>query len=301
MQNVESVSALRVTFMVERKTMRPVTLKRIVEICSLASQNDRLNVEIVSRKLGVSHSRAKEILLEVEKMGLLSKIEDFWLMNDKTSEFLEYFEKEEWSKMHQHFLNNYLFYREFIRILEYHISDEEGLSVDEVYKESLKYGFHLNRTAIEVLADWCERLGVIQRNLYTGKLYLIKQEVENLNDFYRVLIKSYRKLSVSRWRREVFVEIPIIREQVCERLKISRKIFDQTLKTIYLKNVGKIEFSGAPIVTHAKRSPLSEKMMTPDAKKAILSPRFKLKREREGLLIGRKSYYYIAIHLQNLQ
>jgi len=277
--------------------MRPVTLKRIVEICSLASQNDRLNVEAVSKKLDVSRSRAKEILLEVEKMKLLSKNEDFWVWNDKTSEFLEYFEREDWSGMHQYFLDNYQFYREFIQILNSHISDEEGLSLDEVYKESVRRGLHLNRTAVEVLADWCERLGIIQRNLYTGKLYLIKQEADNLKDFFEALVYSYRKLSVFKRRRGIFVEIPLIREQVCEYLKIARKTFDKTLKTIYLNNVGKIEFSGAPIVTHAKHSPLSEKTMKTSTKNAILSPKFKLKKEREGLLIGRKSYYYLAIHL----
>ena len=297
MQNIESVSALQVSYMTERKTMRPVTLKRIVEICSLALQNDRLNVEGVSKKLNVSRSRAKEILLEVEKMKLLSKNEDFWIWNNKTSEFLKYFEREDWIGMHQYFLDNYQFYREFIQILSSHISDEEGLSLDEVCKESVRRGFHLNRTAVEVLADWCERLEIIQRNLYTGKLYLIKQEADNLKDFFEVLIYLYRKLSVSKHKREIFVEIPLIREYVCERLKIARKSFDKTLKTIYLNNVGKIEFSGAPIITHAKRSPLSKKTMTTSTKNTIISPKFKLKKEREGLLIGKKSYYYLAIHL----
>jgi len=283
--------------MVKRKTMRPLTLRRVIEICSLASQNEKVNVEFVLNELKVTYSRAKEILLEVERMGLLNRVNDFWTINDKTIEFLEYFEKEDWNKIHQYFSKNYQFYRMFIQILKRHIHDENGLSIDEIYRESQRYKIHLNRATIEVLADWCERLGVIQRNLYTGNLYLIRQEVENLNKFFSVLVESYRKLSGSKWRREIFIEIPMIREQVCERLKISRITFDCALKAIYSKNIGKIEFSGAPIITHAKRSPLSEKRMISDIKQAILSPKFELKKEREGISIGRKSYYYIAIHL----
>jgi hypothetical protein len=285
--------------MVERKTIRPITLRRVVEICSLASQNGDLNVTIVSGKLDIGFSRAKEVLLEVEKMGLLVHSRGLWTASENTNKFLECFEREQWNEIHQFFLSNYQFYNEFIQVLQDHIMDEQGLSVDEIKEASVKRKLHLNRTAVEVLAGWCERLGVIQRNLYTGKLYLIKEWAGNVDDFLTTLVKFYRKLSFSPLRKEVFVEVPLIREEVCERLKISRKIFDRLLKEVYLRNVGKIELSGAPIVTFAKRSPLSEKMMVPNRKKAIISPKFELRKEREGISIGQKFYYYIAIHNLN--
>ena len=282
--------------MVERKTMRPVTLKRVIEICSLATRDKGLTVETVSKRLNSSLSRAKEMLLEVEKMGLLSRSEDYWRPNEKTTEFIEFFEREEWNKIHQRFLENYQYYKEFIQVLQRHINDWQGLSVDDIVKESAENGLHLNKTAAEVLADWCERLGVIQRNLYTAKIYLIKEEIENLENFLKVSVKIYRKLAFSQWRKEVYVEIPLLRENVCEELKISRDNFDDLLKKAYLKNVGKIEFSGAPITTFAKKSPLSEKKLTLIGKEAIMSARSTIKKEREGLIIGKKSYYYLAIH-----
>jgi len=282
--------------MVERKTMRPITLRRVIEICSLATQDEGLTVETVSKKLNSSMSRAKEMLLEVEKMGLLSNSGDLWTANERTAEFIECFEKEEWSKIHQYFLENYQFYKEFIQILKDHIDNSQGLGKDDIVRESRESGLHLNETAVEVLADWCERLNVIQRNLYTAKIYLLKEEVENLESFLKTLVKIYRKLASSIWHKEVYVEIPLIRENVCEELKIPRKTFDNLLKEAYLKNVGKIEFSGAPITTLAKKSPLSEKKITPIGKEAIMSASSTLKKEREGLTINKKSYYYLAIH-----
>ncbi|MEM2739138.1 MAG: hypothetical protein QXK93_09165 [Candidatus Bathyarchaeia archaeon] len=282
--------------MVERKTMRPITLRRIIEICSLSTKDKGLTVETVSKRLNSNTSRAKEMLLEVEKMGLLNHSGNQWTKNERTSKFIEYFEREEWNKIHQYFLENYQFYKEFIQILQGHMNRSQGLSLDDIVKESADHGLHLNKTAVEVLVDWCERLGVIQRNLYTAKVYLLRENTENLECFIKTLVKIYRKHAFSLWRKEVYVEIPLIRESVCEELKISRKTFDDLLKEAYLKNVGKIEFSGAPITTLAKKSPLSEKKITPVGKEAIMSASSTLKREREGLTINKKSYYYLAIH-----
>jgi hypothetical protein len=282
--------------MVERKTMRPITLRRVIEICSLAKQNRDLTVKIVSNKLNCGESRAKEMLLEVEKMGLLNHSDNFWTSNNRTTEFLDYFEKEEWPKIHQYFLENYQFYKEFIQSLQGHIAEQQGLSIDDIVKESTEHKLHLNKTAVEVLTDWCERLGVIQRNLYSAKIYLIKEETEKLENFIKTLVKIYRKLAFSQWHKEVYVEIPLIRENVCEELKMPRKTFDDLLKEAYLKNVGKIELSGAPITTFAKKSPLSEKKITPIGKDVIMSAKTTLLREREGLTINKKSYYYLAIH-----
>lgn len=281
--------------MVERKTIRPVTLRRVIEVCSLATNIKRVSLANVSQKLTVSNSRAKEIALEVTKMGLLKKLDDVYVASENTAKFLEYFKNEQWSKIHQYFLVNYSFYQDFIRILDAHINDDQGLSISEIREESAKRNLSLNQTAVEVLTDWCERLGVIQRHLYAKRFYLVKNEVE-FNNFKHTLIRCYRKLSNSRWQKGTFVEIPIIREDLCERLKISRRVFDEKLRSAYLENIGKIELSGAPITTLAKKSPLSEKKMRRERKNVILSPKFELRRERKGIMIGRKLYYYLAIY-----
>jgi len=73
---------------------------------------------------------------------------------------------------------------------------------------------------------------------------------------------------------------------LCEQLKISRRVFDEKLRSTYLGNIGKIELSGAPITTLVKKSPLSEKKMRGERKNVILSPKFELRRERKGIMMG---------------
>jgi len=282
--------------MVQRKTIRPVTLRRVIEVCSLVTKSNAINFEIVSKRLNTSVSRAKEILKEVEKMRLLTHSDKAYVLNSKTTDFLSYFENEQWDRIHEYFLKNYSFYQNFIRLLTDHINDNKGLSVEEIKDESQNRQLSLNQTAVEVLSDWCDRLGVIQRHLYSKRLYLIKTEETNRETFKDALARCYRVLSLSYGRRGVFVKIPEIREDMCEQLKITRKVFDELLRRIYLENIGRIELSGAPIITLAKKSPLSEKKIKLEEKQAILSPKFELTRERKGLLVGHKAYYYVAIH-----
>ena len=282
--------------MVQRKTIRPVTLRRVIETCSLATTSKVLDIETTCRKLSISVSRAKEVLKEVEKMGLLTHFDEIYVPSSKTTDFLNYFENEQWHKIHEYFLKNYSFYQDFIRLLADHINDNKGLSTDEIKEESKKHQLSLNQTAVEVLSDWCDRLGVIQRHLYTRRLYLIKHGETNFKSFKNALKKCYRELSFSHGRKGVFIEIPKIREDMCEQLKITRKVFDEMLRQTYLENIGRIELSGAPIITLAKKSPLSEKKIKFEGKQNILSPKFELARDREGLLVGQKAYYYLAIH-----
>jgi Mn-dependent DtxR family transcriptional regulator len=281
--------------MVQRKTIRPVTLRRVIEICSLAAKLKVINVKTASEQLNISVARAKEVLQEIERMGLLIQSGEAYAPNNKTTKLLSYFENQHWNGIHEYFLRNYLFYKNFIRLLEDHVSDSEGLSIDEIKEESKNRQLQLNQTAIEVLSDWCDRLEVIQRHLYSNRLYLIKNETDPEN-FRSALVKCYEKLSSFYGRKGVFVEIPKIREDICEQLKINRKLFDEMLRQTYLRNIGIIELSGAPIITLAKKSPLSEKKMRLIGKQVILSPKFEITRERNGLVVGRRAYYYLAIH-----
>jgi len=282
--------------MVQRTTIRPVTLRRVIEVCSLATKLKTINVETISKRLNTSVSRAKEILKEVEKMRLLTYSDKTYVLNSKTTDFLSYFENEQWRRIHEYFLKNYSFYRDFIRLLAGHINEDKGLLIDEIKEESQDRKLSLNQTAVEVMSDWCDRLGVIQRHLYSKRLYLVKDEGTDAKIFKSVLVQCYRTISLSYGRKGVFVKIPKIREDMCEQLKITRKVFDELLRQTYLENIGRIELSGAPIITLAKKSPLSVKKIRFEGKQTILSPKFELTREREGLLVGQKAYYYLAIH-----
>jgi hypothetical protein len=283
--------------MTPRNTIRPVTLKRVIETSSIATKTKNINTTTISKELSVSSERAKEIILELELMGLLTNKERNYLPNNNTEKFLEYFENEHWNKIHEYFDSNYRFYHDYIKILQSNISGK-GLTLIEIKDNSIKEKLSLNQTAVEVLSDWCERLGIIQRHLFTRRIYLSKSCATNENSkiFKEVLLKYYREFSISNQRRGIFMEIPTLREDICEKLNISRKSFDEMLRNLFFENIGKIELSGAPITTLAKKSPLSEKKMVIQGKDAILSPKFEAAKEREGLIVSQKAYYYMAIH-----
>jgi hypothetical protein len=278
-----------------RKTIRPVTLRRVIEACIFASRSEAIDASNVSKEIGVSESRAEEIILELERMRLVSHLGSTYVQNARTAEFLEYFRNDQWRKIHEYFLKNYQFYGDFFSILKSHAADLKGLTADEIMDEGKTRQLRLNQTAVDVLSDWSDRLGAIQRHLYTRRIYPIEDKVET-EIFRNALVKLYQELSKTQGRKGIFVEIPIMREDLCERLKIARKTFDEMLHNTYLENVGRMELSGAPIITRAKKSPLSEKKIKRDGKIAVLAPKNELQREREGLLVGRKIYYYMAVY-----
>ena len=282
--------------MPERKTIRPITLRRVIEVCSLAVKSKALDTEAVSKRLNLSISRAKEILREVERMKLLTYLDDTYVPNSNTPDFLDDLENKQWNRVHEYFKENYSFYNTFIRLLTDHLNRNEGLSMDALKEESKIRQLSLNETAIEVLTDWCDRLGVVQRHLYSKRVYLVKSEGTDSVTFKDGLRRCYRELTRSYSKKGVFVKIPIIREDTCEQLKITRKVFDTMLRQTFLENIGIIELSGAPIITLAKKSPLSVREIKLEDKQTLLSPKFELAREREGLLVGRKAYYYLAVH-----
>ena len=161
-----------------------------------------------------------------------------------------------------------------------------------IYDSELNF----NRTAIDVLCDWSERLGIIQRNLYTGQYYLANEN-PNIDDFATSLQTIYEEFNVKPRPgiRQEYVEVARVREFLCEKLKTKREIFDLLFGQVFKRSCGKIELSGAPITSMAKSSPTTLKKMERGMKDSILSPRFICLSEARGIEINGKEYQYIAI------
>jgi len=278
--------------------MRPITLRRVIDLCNLALSEKEITSQLVVDALKTTLSRAQELLLEIERMGLITRKDRKFVVNDNTLKLIEAFEEENWQSFHDYFLSNFSFYQRFVQLLKGHVEDEQGLLIREAVQEAGAKGLTLNRTTIEVLSNWCERLGVIQRHLYSKRFYILKDEKPTIDLFKRVLQQCYSSLNIRSGvdLRLVYVEIPRLREVVCERLKTSRELFDELFKKVYLESIGKIELSGAPTVTAAKKSPLTIRTIKASKKEDVLAPHFDLTKEREGIKIGVKSYYYVAIH-----
>jgi len=257
----------------------------VYEVCALALKKGWLTDGDLSRIMNIKVRRAREILLELVRMNLLSTQDGKFHVNENTKKIVCLFNQDDREGIHSYLLDHYSFYRDLIYVLEQHIDDERGLSIHEILTEGRNLGLNLNRTAVEVLVDWCERLGIVQRHLYSGRIYIVRKGKPSSEVFRDCLLASYDKFV----QKEdiVYVAIPKLREDVCERLKISREVFDELLKELYLKNVGKIELCGAPIVTSAKEIPFKMKILSSvQVDKTVASP---------GLKIADRIYYYLAI------
>ena len=282
----------------KRASMRPVTLKRIIEVCNLALRHPIVNEKLIMQELKTSMARAKELLFEMERMKLIKKHVKGFSANKNTIMFVEAFENEDWKAFHEYFMRNYSFYRQFINLLRVHINEERGLLISEMKKEAKIKQLQLNQTIIEVLQNWGERLGVLQRHLYTKRFYLLEEETPGLDEFKDVVQSSYQFLNTVRGLglKLTYVEIPRLREEVCEKMKIARETFDILFRRLYRESIGIIELSGAPTITVAKKSPISIRKIKASKKDNILAPYLDLAKERKGLEISGKTYYYVALH-----
>lgn len=277
-----------------RKSIRPLTLRRIVEVADLSLNYGKIEVETLSRMLNIRKRRAKEILNELRDMRLLEQESGFFIPTENTKQLIECYEKEDWNNFHELLVKNNIFYQLFTRL----ITDNPGLTKNEILSQlNRRFDLNFNIAAIDILCDWAERLGCIQRNLYTGHYYRINKKPIDMKAFSEALTKKYFELNfeVKPGIKLEYIEVARLREEVCEYLKISREEFDSMLIKIFLKFIGKIELCGAPITTTAKKSLTSLKIIERVGKEPILSLKYKVLKEGKGIELNGKVYHYIAI------
>jgi len=279
-----------------RISIRPVTLRRIVETIDLSIKRGSMDSRTLSTLLRTTERRGQEILSELKRMKLVEASESEFAPTNNAIDFLNAFQQESWEGIHLVLFNNYPFYRAFISTIQEKLP-QTSFSKDDLMN-ALMYDSELNfnRTAIDVLCDWSERLGIVQRNLYTGQYYLANEN-PNVDDFTASLQTIYEEFNIKPrpGMRQEYVEVARMREFLCEKLKTKREIFDLLLGQVFKKSCGKIEFSGAPITSMAKSSPTTLKKMKRGMKDLILSPQFICLSEARGLEINGKEYQYIAI------
>lgn len=273
-----------------RLTMRPVTLSRVVETAFFADRSKQFTSQELAEFLKSSPSRGKEIAEETVNIGLLEKDGDVYLPTKECPQFLENIRQNNWDEIHT-FMMEYPFYRIFISTLQ----SIEPATSEEILAALSKGSIPFNEASRQVLCDWGERLGSIQRNVFTKQYFAVTNSTISIIPAF---LESYHSLNIKSGLvlRQRYVEIPKIREFVCQNLRISRDTFDLRFTQLCMKNIGKLELSGAPVTTHAKRSANKVKnvhfLELPDTITMKLSSNQFL----NGLKIGPKSYYYVAYH-----
>lgn len=284
----------------ERATVRPVTLGRLTELTHACEDAARTTSDL-KEELDVSHRRARETILEAKRISLLdeddARDDPVYSTTDVGSSFLRAIRDEDWTQVSRILATRSPHYGAFIDAVEQaeHADLESLLERLETGQEFTPYSF--NQTGIEVVGDWAERLGRVQRNAFTGSYYLADQS-EIPPNFHYLLLDIYDDLEQTAGvnLRQRYLSIPRLREAACERLGCTRADFNNALLALCQQNIGKLELSGAPMDTGAKDSALGIKQIELADDGGLVSTSQSSQQVMAGVEQFGKQYYYLAVH-----
>lgn len=220
-----------------------------------------------------------------------------YTITDVGESFLEAIRTEDWQQVSDVLTTHSPHYSAFLDTLrEVEPADLDTLLERlEELQDQTPYSF--NQTSVEVLGDWAERLGRVQRNAFTGRYYETDQS-DTAWAFCDVLLEAYDDLEQTTGvnLRQRYLSIPHLRESVCERTRQARDRFDKTLVDVCQQNVGKLELSGAPLDTAAKDAALGIKQIERADGGALVSTSQSTQQVMAGVELYDKKYYYLAVY-----
>jgi len=213
--------------------MRPITFECMYEVLTALSSPAML--EELSRKCGFMPNRAKEVVRQVEEMGLVKLSERGYVLTSEGRRFVEAAEEGDHSTLHE-ILMGYRPYREFFNRL---------LSSGAVRIHDLCRELGISMVAADVLIRLMRKVGVKVIRNERGECYLERDFVEYYK-FEETLLDSYSEILHADRVPRSYVSIPDLRRAVKERLRITDEAFDKLLYTFVCRNIGKVVLSPAP-------------------------------------------------------
>lgn len=291
--------------MSERPTVRPVTLGRLVEVTHLA-ETQTPSTNDISARLNVTHRRARETVLEALRIGLIEETSteadtDQFTETAVGNSLIQAVRNERWEAVSDVLTTQSPHYRIFNEVVDEHgpATLEELLDRLEPAVEHDIYSF--NQTGIEVVGDWGERLGIVQRNAFSGAYYSVVTEDLPPN-FPQIMLSVYDELESTGGvnLRQRYLSIPQLREYTCERLACNRGVFDAGIQMLASDNVGKVELSGAPRDTRAKDAKYGVKEIALGGDDHLVSTDQSTDQVMRGIEQFGKQYYYFAVYDREL-
>ncbi|SDK16954.1 hypothetical protein SAMN05216226_1307 [Halovenus aranensis] len=277
-------------------------MAELTHACEAVSKS----TEDLEDELDVSHRRARETILEAKRISLLdeddSGEEPVYTTTDVGRSFLSAIRDADWGQVSTILETRSPHYGAFIEVLE----DVENAGLDTLLtqlEETQEFSpYSYNQTSVEVLGDWAERLGRVQRNAFTGEYYLADQAAISAN-FHYLLLDVYDDLEERAGvdLRQRYLSIPRLREETCERLGCTRDNFDGALLALCRQNVGKLELSGAPMDTAAKDAALGIKRIALSEEDGLVSTSQSTQQVMAGVEQFGKKYYYLAVHDRDIE
>lgn len=289
----------------ERPTVRPVTLARLAEVTH-ACEQDPCSTQQIEDELDVTHRRARETILEAQRIGYLTESDpdsdiSQYQATATGCRFLQEIRTEAWVEVSELLEANSPHYQLFLQALE----EVAPASLEEILTRLQEVGsqpYTFNETSIEILGDWAERLGVSQRNAFTGDYYPV-QRFDLPSEFPSIVLSVFDRLEQTAGinLRQRYLAVPELREHTCEELFLPRPVFDTGLLDLVNQNVGKIELSGAPIDSGAKEAKLGIKQIEAASGDGLVSTSQSTEQVMSGVEQFGKQYYYLAVYDRDLK
>lgn len=285
----------------ERPTVRPVTLSRLVETAFLAREVPVLTSDIET-ELTVSTRRARESLLEAERTGLIRERgsdgdEPQYDTTTVGKEFVSAIEAEDWSRVDKILRTRSPHYGAFLEVVDDHGPIEPAAALAELEDRSTYTPYSYNETSLDIVGNWAQRLGVIQRHAFTGTFYVVDRDsVPNTFPYQLVTTAEEIEETAGIDLRQQYLSIPELREELCQRIGCSRSAFDSALTKLAEENVGRLELSGAPIDTGAKDARYGIKTISLADDDGIVTTEQSSEQVMRGVELLGKQYYYLAVH-----
>lgn len=220
--------------------MRPITPRLLLEILRLARCNPGISPEKVRRALLISRDRCKEVLNQMESMGLMLSNGSGYQSSDLGVNILRSSINEDFQEIHKILLH----YPPYTAV--YNQLQRKSLTLNEIAHHA-----KMSKVAADIvlrLIGWTHPQ--LTRNSQTGRYYIASDETVSEEEFLSVLFETYSNLSApsSFGMRRLYVKISTLRALVCERLGITQNVFDELLRRVASELSDRIELVSAPTV-----------------------------------------------------
>lgn len=241
--------------------MRPITPQLLLETLRLARCNPFISLDTVQKALLLSWDRSREVLNQMESMGLLSNDDNGYQLSDRGIRLLRAGLADNLQMVHQVLLQ----YSPYATV--YKELKEKAMTLDEIARHT-----KMSKVAVDIvlrLINWTHPK--LTKNPQTDRYYIAYKNVLSEEEFLNVLFSAYKEHSAPSafGMRRLYVKISTLRGLVCERLGITKETFDELLRETASRKSNLIELASAPLISAS-------------GKPFILNPRG-------------KSYYYVRI------
>ncbi|MDG5761339.1 hypothetical protein QA600_18575 [Natronococcus sp. A-GB1] len=289
----------------ERPTVRPVTLARLVEVTDACLDKPQTKAAL-DQQFDTTDRRLRSIILESLRLGLLQspaaapgeeEEPERYVTTSVGNRFHQAVVSEDWQQVSSILETRSPHYGLFITVLgEVQPAHLETL-LEALGARNDHAPYTFNQTGIEVVGDWAERLGTVQRNAFTGAYYLVERSTPPPN-FPYVLLSVFDELEAQAGVKlsQRYVSIPQLREELCEHTRCDRAAFDTGLTDLVSQNIGKLELLGAPTDTGAKDAELGIKQIRLADDDNLVTTTHSTEQVMEGVEQYGKRYYYLAVH-----